>query len=76
MLKAINEFMDILIRNITTPAKSYLFNLWESKKLDEQRAENFHNVIALLLFISRRCRLKRIFTQLPVRCHMYATIFF
>ena len=29
----------------------------ESTKLDEERAENFHSVVALLLFVSRRCRL-------------------
>lgn len=57
ILKAINEFMDGITRNATTPAKAYLFEVRESAKLDEPRAENFHSVVALLLFISRRCRL-------------------
>ena len=57
ILKAINEFMDDITKNATTPAKSYLFNVRESEALDEQRAENFHSVVALLLFVSRRCRL-------------------
>ena len=57
ILKAINEFMDEITRNAATPAKHYLFNVRESTKLDEERAENFHSVVALLLFVSRRCRL-------------------
>ncbi len=57
-LKAINSFMDDITRNALTPAKANLFVVNENaKKLDEKRAENFHSVNALLLFISRRCRL-------------------
>ena len=37
-------------------ANSYLFNVRESPAIDQKKAENFHCVVALLLFISRRCR--------------------
>ena len=58
ILKTINESMDYIRRNGTTPSKSYMFDVRESKKLDEPRAENFHSVVALLLLLfSRRCRL-------------------
>ena len=57
ILKAINDFMDDITRNAATPAKTYLFQVRESADLNEEKAENFHSVVALLLFISRRCRL-------------------
>ena len=56
IMKAINEFMDNITRNATTPAKFNLFNMRESKRLDELRAENFHSVVAVFLFVSRRGR--------------------
>ena len=58
ILKAIKEFDEDIVRNAASPAASYLFKTREvATKLDEKRAENFHSVNALLLFISRRCRL-------------------
>jgi hypothetical protein len=58
ILKAIDEFDEDIVRNAATPAKAHLFSTRETaKKLDEKRAENFHSVNALLLFVSRRCRL-------------------
>ena len=57
ILKALDEFMEDVTRNATTPANSHLFTIRESPKLDEKRADNFHSVVALLLFISKRCRL-------------------
>jgi len=58
ILKALDEFMEDVTRNAATPANSHLFSIREdSPVLDEERAENFHSVVALLLFISKRCRL-------------------
>ena len=56
-MKALDEFMEDVTRNATTPANSHLFTIRESPKLDEKRADSFHSVVALLLFISKRCRL-------------------
>ena len=57
ILKAINTFSEDITRDAATPATSYLFKTREVDKLDEKKAENFHSVVASLLFISRRCRL-------------------
>ena len=57
ILKAINTFSEDITRDAATPATSYLFKIREVDKLDEKKAENFHSVVASLLFISRRCRL-------------------
>ena len=58
ILKALDEFMEDVTRNAATPANSHLFSIREdSPVLDEERADNFHSVVALLLFISKRCRL-------------------
>jgi len=57
ILKAINNFSADITRDVATPAASYLFKTREVNKLDEEKAENFHSVVASLLFISRRCRL-------------------
>ena len=55
--RAISDFDEDITRNAATPATSYLFNVRESLKLSEAKADNFHSVTASLLFISRRCRL-------------------
>lgn len=56
--KAIEEFKGEVNRTATTPAKGYLFEVRENaEKLDSEMADNFHSVVASLLFISRRCRL-------------------
>ena len=56
--KAIDEFQEPITREAATPAKSYLFDIRdESPKLNESKADNFHSVVASLLFVSRRCRL-------------------
>ena len=58
VLKAINSFHDDITRDASTPATSYLFGVRESSpQLSEEKADNFHSVVAMLLFISRRCRL-------------------
>jgi hypothetical protein len=57
ILKAINTFSEDITRDAATPATSYLFKIREVDKIDEKKAENFHSVVASLLFISRRCRL-------------------
>jgi len=57
ILKAINNFSEDITRDAATPATSFLFKTREVDKLDEEKAENFHSVVASLLFISRRCRL-------------------
>ena len=53
ILKAMDTFMEDITRNAATPASSYLFDVRDSPKLDEKRADNFHSVTASLLFISR-----------------------
>ena len=56
--KAIRTFADDIVKNATTPAKNSLFDVREdTKRLSEEKADNFHSVVASLLFISRRCRL-------------------
>ena len=50
-------FLDDITRDAATPATPYLFKNRGAKDLDEKRADNFHSVTALLLFISRRSRL-------------------
>jgi len=58
VLKAINSFHDDITRDASTPVTSYLFGVRESSPhLSEEKADNFHSVVAMLLFISRRCRL-------------------
>ena len=57
-LLAINTFEEDIVRDAATPAKGNLFYVSDdAKKLSESRAENFHSVVASLLFVSRRCRL-------------------
>ena len=58
VMKAIADFAEDITRDAATPAKHYLFEVREeAKPLQKDKAENFHSVSALLLFISRRCRL-------------------
>ena len=58
LLKAIDSIHDNITHDAATPASSYLFSVRESlPKLSEEKADNFHSVVAMLLFISRRCRL-------------------
>ena len=58
VLKAINTFHDDITRDAATPATSYLFGVRESSpQLSEEKGDNFHSMVASLLFISRRCRL-------------------
>ncbi len=56
ILKAIDMFLEDITRDAATPATPYLFKNRGAKDLDEKRADNFHSVTALLLFISRRSR--------------------
>ncbi len=55
--KALDLFKDDITRDAATPARPNLFDVQESELLEAERAENVHSVTALLLFISRRCRL-------------------
>lgn len=57
MLKAMEAYGENITRNASTPAKPCLFNIRESPKLPEAKADMFYSVTALLLFVSRRCRL-------------------
>jgi len=58
VLKAIETFLEPITRSAVTPARHYLFEVREgAKELDAERADNFHSVVAALLFVSRRCRL-------------------
>jgi len=55
--KAIAAFDGSVSRKVPSPGKRYLFEVRENRpKLDETRAENFHSVVASLLYISRRCQ--------------------
>ena len=54
--KVIDLFIDDITRDAATPARPDLFDVPESELLEAERAENFHSMTALLLFISRRCR--------------------
>ena len=56
ILKALDMFLDDITRDAATPATPYLFKNRGAKELDEIRADNFHSVTALLLFVSRRSR--------------------
>ena len=55
--KAMEAFDEDIVQDAATPANSYLFNVRESTLLSEEKADNFHSVVASLLYISRRCRL-------------------
>ena len=55
--KAIDMFSEDITKNASTPAGNYLFNVRDAKDLDDNQADNFHSVVASLLYISRRCRL-------------------
>lgn len=58
ILNALGLFLEDITRNAATPAKASLFDVREnSPLLSEERAENFHSVTALLLYVSQRCRL-------------------
>jgi hypothetical protein len=57
ILKAIDTFKDDIVRNAATPATNYLFKVRDVPKLDKKKAENFHSVMAQLLFVGNRCRL-------------------
>jgi hypothetical protein len=57
ILKAIETFSEDITRDAASPATSHLFKTREVALLDEEKAENFHSVVASLLFVSRRCRL-------------------
>jgi len=58
ILKAFDDFGEEILRNAATPAKGYLFEVREgTKKLDREKADTFHSVVASLLYISQRCRL-------------------
>jgi hypothetical protein len=56
ILKAFDDFLDDVVKNAATPAANYLFQVRDVAKLDHRRAENFHSVVASLLYISKRCR--------------------
>ena len=56
IFKTLNMFLDDITRDAATPATPYLFKNRGAKELDEIRADNFHSVTALLLFVSRRSR--------------------
>ena len=57
LLKALDDFDEDITRNATTPARCHLFKTRDAPKLSEEKADNFHSVTALLLFVSMRCRL-------------------
>ena len=56
--KAIDSFLDNITRTAASPANNNVFEAQHKAEfLDEEHADNYHSVVALLLFISQRCRL-------------------
>jgi Histone chaperone involved in gene silencing len=56
--KAIDEFPVDIVKNASTPANRFLFEVREDvPKLDDHRKEIFHSTVARLLYICKRCRL-------------------
>ena len=55
--KAMDEFEEPITRTAATPANSHLFKTRSSPELSEQKADNFHSVVAMLLYVAQRCRL-------------------
>ena len=55
--KAIESFPEDVVRAASTPAAAHLFEVRDAEKLDNDKAETFHSITAILLFLSRRCRL-------------------
>lgn len=50
--KAMDEFEEPITRTVSTPVNTHLFKVRPSAELDEQRADNFHSVVAMLLYVS------------------------
>ena len=69
--KTTDTFMDYITRNAASPAPSYLVKTRVDEKLIKENAENFHSVVASLVFISRRCRLN-IQTSVAFLCRRVA----
>ena len=60
MDKIINEFPEVIKRTASTPAVDYLLQIrdeTEASKLDEERANAFHCIFALLVFFNGQARL-------------------
>ena len=56
--ECINDFKDDVEGTATTPADKGLFVINEhSPKLSKEKHENFHSIVAKLLFVSKRARL-------------------
>ena len=49
--KTTNTFMDDITRNVASPVTNYLFKTRKVAKLSKEKSENFHSVVASLLFI-------------------------
>ena len=50
-------FGEDIICKTPTPATTNLFKVNESKLLNEDKSENFHHIVAKLLYVSKRARL-------------------
>ena len=55
--ESIEAFGEIIDKGASTPAKENLFEINESKELDEDKSERFHHVVSKLLYISKRARI-------------------
>jgi hypothetical protein len=56
--EAIDDFGEDIIRSAATPAKKNLFDVDETAEpLSRKKRENFHSVVAKLLYVSKRSRL-------------------
>jgi hypothetical protein len=56
--EAIDDFGEDIVRSAATPAKKNLFDVDENAEpLSRKKSENFHSVVAKLLYVSKRSRL-------------------
>jgi hypothetical protein len=55
---AISEFPEDIIKNASTPAMKFLFEVCkESPKLNQRKADIFHSTVVKLLYICKQCHL-------------------
>ena len=55
--EAVNEFPEALDRIVTSPASNFIFDIDpDCPKLDEEKREMLHHLVAKLLFVSTRAR--------------------
>ena len=56
ILECFEAFGELVMKDTNNPAKHNLFNLDESKSLNEKKMELFHHIVEKLLYVSKRAR--------------------